>query len=789
MGLNFVNQLGSNIQRIGSSMSNLGGKLTKYVTLPLAGVATASFTLGKNFEKELSKVTGLVGVSKDQVDDWGGDILTLAPKLGKAPQELAEALFFVTSAGLRGAEAMDVLELSGKASAAGMGDTATIADLVTSAMNAYGSENLSASKATDILTAAVKEGKAEASELASSMGAVLPLASSMGVSFDQVAAAQAAMTRTGTDANEAATQLKGIMAGLLKPSKQAEDQLKAMGTSSADMRKKIKDEGLISALFDLKEMTNKYGEEAMARVFPNIRALMGTLDLMGESANDNAMIFDKVSNSTGSLDKAFKAASETVDFKWNAALAQVKVIAINFFNTIKSVLIPVLENLVNVMSWLTAKFQALAPGQQQMIILFGALAAAVGPVLLVLGTLIGIVGAAIGGLVTIITGLITVISTVGLPVLAVLAAAFAGLVIFITTIIATIGIWIAAFIKLFKTNEDFRAKVIQTWNTIKANAIIIFNEIKKTIQSVLKGIQAFWKAHGKTIMAFVKNVWNLIMEIIKAAMYIIKDVIKLICAVIRGDWKGAWNAVKTLTKNVAVAIKAIIKALWDVIKSAFKGGLAVLNSIVIAGLNRVISFFTSLNRAVINKVKNMISAVKTKFRQMATAAANLAQSLVTKVTQKISKLASKGREAGNKFIQALKNIDFVAVGAKIINGIIKGIKGKIGELGATANNIASTITNKLPFSPAKEGPLKNLDKVNFSDSILKSLRQAEMDINKSFLANLMLNGLNPQLNIESGSTKAGTTLNNPQFNFHGIQDVIGFMNEIQRTLRRYGGKF
>ena len=68
-------------------------------------------------------------------------------------------------------------------------------------MNAYKDMNLTATDATDVLTAAVREGKLEASALAGSMGNVLPTASAaLGVSFNDVGAAMAAMSRTGTDA-------------------------------------------------------------------------------------------------------------------------------------------------------------------------------------------------------------------------------------------------------------------------------------------------------------------------------------------------------------------------------------------------------------------------------------------------------------------------------------------------------------------------------------------------------------------------------------------------------------
>jgi hypothetical protein len=61
--------------------------------------------------------------------------------------EAAEALFFITSAGLRGADAVDVLEASLKGSAIGLGSVEDIANAATAAMNTYGSAALSGTEA------------------------------------------------------------------------------------------------------------------------------------------------------------------------------------------------------------------------------------------------------------------------------------------------------------------------------------------------------------------------------------------------------------------------------------------------------------------------------------------------------------------------------------------------------------------------------------------------------------------------------------------------------------------
>ncbi len=322
-----TSQTSTALERVSARAAVTGKKLTKSVTLPVLGIGTAILGVGTTFEDNMSRIRGLVGASESDMASYETAIERIGPATAKGPGELSDALFFITSAGLEGQEALDALESSARASAAGLGETAVVADAVTSAMNAYGPGVLNAGKATDILVATVREGKLEADQLAGSIGRVIPVAANLGVSFDQVGAAIAAMTRLGLDANESATALRGVMSTLVKPSSQAQEQLKAVGLSAEGLRRQVREEGLLAVLLTLEE---RFGdnEEAMAKVFPNVRALTGVLNLVGENADTTQSIFNELTDTTGSLDRAFSAAEQTTSFKLRKAMAQLQAAAV-----------------------------------------------------------------------------------------------------------------------------------------------------------------------------------------------------------------------------------------------------------------------------------------------------------------------------------------------------------------------------------------------------------------------------------------------------------------------------
>ena len=333
--------VGNSADGAGGKLSGFGQLATKALSavgqfalqaLQQAGRAILDFAEGSiaaatTYDASMAQIVALTSTSADEVKQLSAAVLELAGQVGIGPQELADGLYFVASAGFSGADAMTILTASAKAAAAGLGETKTIADLTTSTLNAYGLGAEYATHVTDILVQAVKEGKAEPAEFASALAKVLPIAAAAGVNFEQVAASIATMTRVGLDANEAATALRGLLSGLEKPSVGAAKALQSVGLSADDVRKSIREKGLLSTLEDLMSRTNG-NIETLGKIIPNVRALTGVLASAGSQAASYKTTLEAMNGAAGSTDRAFRIMTETAQFQQRAFTASMEALQI-----------------------------------------------------------------------------------------------------------------------------------------------------------------------------------------------------------------------------------------------------------------------------------------------------------------------------------------------------------------------------------------------------------------------------------------------------------------------------
>jgi len=411
--------MNASFKSLGSQMMLTGTMLTQFVTVPMSLLGGAAVTSFAKFEQVLGKMAALTNFTGSQIHDMSNELLNLAGKVGKAPKELAEGLYFIGSSGIREtALAMDILKKSADAARIGLGDTKAVADAVTSVLNAYGHTAITAGQATDILVAAVREGKGEADALGRVIGKVMPLAVQLGVEFDEVAGSLATLTLSGKSAAEASTQMARLFTTLVQQPPRAEAALEKVGISFAHLRKVLRDDGMLAFVEALKKMvggntldvlqnTKAYEDNitVLGDVFTNIRALLPVLDMMGPNFSNLVKVLDATKNSAGSLADGIQSITGTVMDRWNRSVSSMQASLVKIGEAIREPLIGLIQSVARFIERLANSFSNLTSSQQKTIILWAGILAALGPVLLILGLLQGAVTALIGAL-TFLTGVV-----------------------------------------------------------------------------------------------------------------------------------------------------------------------------------------------------------------------------------------------------------------------------------------------------------------------------------------------------------------------------------------------
>ena len=380
----------ANLRKTGDQLSSLGMKMSFALTMPLVAGAAAVTKLASEYESNVVKLQTLSGVLPAQAREFAAAMRTMGKDTGQGPVNLSRAMLVVTSTGMKGAEALDILRKSAQATSVGLGETKDVARALTSVMTAYGKENMSAATTMDQLYQTVVEGGAEATNLAGALGRVIGVVSASGVSFAQAGAYIATFTRLGISAEEAVTSLRAVMGNILSPTQEAQKALAKLGMSAGQFRDMVQNKGLMQTLLDLQKAF-KGDVSSMEALFGNIRALAGVLGTTGKQAEEYAGILDRIQGAQGKFGDAVSQASQTMSWTWATVKAEAESTAIAIGEALAPAVGAVLRGFQSLLPVANSLVQAFAGLPRPMQTAVGALlafAAAVGPITFLVGKLI-----------------------------------------------------------------------------------------------------------------------------------------------------------------------------------------------------------------------------------------------------------------------------------------------------------------------------------------------------------------------------------------------------------------
>lgn len=261
-----------------------------------ASAAKSSYDFEKEFQKNMLEVATISTQVEGNMTDFMNRVMAITQEIPIKAPEAAKALYQIVSAGHDGADGMHILEVSAKSAIGGMTDAATASDAITTLINAYKLSASDAEKVSDQLFTTARLGKTTFGELGQSIAQVAPIAASYGVEMDQVLAAVATLTKSGTPTAQAMTQIRAAIIGV---SKYLGDGVFNAMTFQEAMDKIAKEAN--------------GSESALRGMITEVEAVNGVLGMTGIKAQDAAEHLKAMNESTGATSAAFELMMNDVD--------------------------------------------------------------------------------------------------------------------------------------------------------------------------------------------------------------------------------------------------------------------------------------------------------------------------------------------------------------------------------------------------------------------------------------------------------------------------------------------
>ena len=365
--------------KIGESLSKTGSLLTKGLTLPLIGAGTATTKMAVDFGSSFAKVSTLLD---DNVVDFGQykeQLLDASSESKVAVDEFSEAVYQSISAGVDQTKAIGFTTEAIKLAKGGFTDGAKSVDVLTTAINGYNLKTEDATRISDLLITTQNLGKTTVDELASSMGAVIPVAASVNFDITELSASYAQLTKNGIATAESGTYLKAMLSELGKSGTATDLALRELtGKGFADLKK----EGTSTS--EILSMLTQYAAEndkTLKDMFGSVEAGSAALVLAKGSGQEYNDMLSAMGNSVGATQKAFEKIDATPAEQLKGALNELR----NEGVRLGAMFVPVIEKTADIVGDVADAFSNLSDEQQDNIIKWGMVLAATGPALKVVG--------------------------------------------------------------------------------------------------------------------------------------------------------------------------------------------------------------------------------------------------------------------------------------------------------------------------------------------------------------------------------------------------------------------
>ena len=806
---NIATTIGNNLQSAGKSMTSAGSTLTKTVTTPVLGLGTAAVKVTSDFESAMSKVSAISGATGGDLDALNKKAQEMGAKTKFSATESAEAFTYMAMAGWKTEDMLSGIDgIMSLAAADGL-DLATTSDIVTDALTAFGLSASDSGHFADVLAKASSNANTNVSMLGESFKYAAPVAGALGYSAEDTAIALGLMANAGIKGSQGGTALRGSLTRLIKPTDDAAALMEQYGLSMTNADGSMKSLGeVMNMLRDkLGGLTEAEQAQVAAQIFGQ-EAMSGMLAIINASDSDYAKLTDAIYDADGAAQQMADTMLDNLSGQLTLLKSDLEGLAIQF----GEILMPYMKQFVTWLQNLTQKLQELTPEQKEQIVKWAAIAAAIGPVLMVLGKLTS----SVGSIITTFGKIPGAIAKAKSAFTAV-SAAIGGISAPAVAVVAVIGVLIAAFANLWKTNEEFRNKMTAIWDGIKskfesfAQGIVDrLNALGFDFENFGEVVKAIWDGFCSLLAPIFEGVFNQVSVILGSVLDALTGIFDVFIGIFTGNWDQAWQGVKE-----------IFGAVWDLIKGTFESWTIAFKGIADTVLgwfgttwdetwtnikqffvdiwNGITSFFSNVINSIKTAVSNFITTIINFFAQLPTNIANFITNAYNSVVTWVSNMVAKAREMGQNFLNAVvsffTNLPYKVgyfIGNTLTNIVIwaGNMVTKAREMGTNfLNNVVSFFT-QLPgkvlqfitsaFNNVQTWATNMVNKAremgtNFINNVVSFFTQLPGKV-LQFITSALNNVQTWATNMVNKAREMGT-------NF--VNNVVSFMQQLPGKIKQY----
>ena len=536
VGLQKISAVGTKMQELGGKIKGVGTNLSKYVTAPIVALGGASMAAWNEVDDALDTVTKKTGASGDALKEMQNQVRDIATSIPTTFENAGVAVGEVnTRFGLTGDALQDLSEDFIKFAKINDTDVNNSIDTIQSAMAAFNTETDKASGVLDLFTAAGQQTGVPIESLAEAVKKNAVALQDMGLGLEDSVMFLAQLDKSGVDSTT-------VLAGLKKAFQNAAKQGKPMNEALSELQDNIKNAS--SDAEAAQYATELFGTRAGAAIAEYVRNGQLDFESLGVSMEEYA----------GTVSNTYEETQDPID-ELTTAMNQMKDLGYEIGEAAAPIIVEALTVLKDVITDLKAKWDELTPAQQDMIIKFALVAAAVGPVLVVVGQLVSIIGAV----------------AAAAPVMGAALAALSGPG---AIVIGIIGAVIAAGVLLGQHWDE----VCEWANNLKEKVSTAIENMKQRVSNSIEGVKAKFqemKAKVSNIMTQVKNDISNKITAAKNKVSTMVDNIKqkMSFSGLAAKVSSVFSSVKTSISDKMTAAKNAVRNAIDSIKSILSGTL------------------------------------------------------------------------------------------------------------------------------------------------------------------------------------------------------------------------